>query len=184
MDKKNLRILTVMGMLCAVSVILVSIIHFPLFAAAPFLEYDPADVPIFIATFSFGPLAGLLLTVVTSVIQGVTVSASSGLYGILMHIISTGSFCLVAGVIYKKLHTKKGAAISLVIGTLTMTLVMIPSNLFITPYFMGAPVSVIKGLLLPAIIPFNFVKAAVNSVITFFLYKRISNLWENKQNNL
>ena len=172
MKKKNLRKLTVMGLLCAVSVILVSIIHFPLFAAAPFLEYDPADVPIFIATFSFGPVAGFLVTIVTSVIQGTTVSASSGLYGILMHIISTGSFCLVSGVTYKKFHTKKGAAI---------TLVMIPANLFITPYFMGAPVSVIKGLLLPVIIPFNFIKAAVNSVITFLLYKRIARLWENKE---
>ncbi len=181
MKKKNLRKLTVMGLLCAVSVILVSIIHFPLFAAAPFLEYDPADVPIFIATFSFGPVAGFLVTIVTSVIQGTTVSASSGLYGILMHIISTGSFCLVSGVTYKKFHTKKGAAISLVIGTLAMTLVMIPANLFITPYFMGAPVSVIKGLLLPVIIPFNFIKAAVNSVITFLLYKRIARLWENKE---
>lgn len=181
MDKNNLRKLTAMGMLCAVSVVLVSLIHFPLFAAAPFLEYDPADVPIFIATFSFGPLAGVLLTVVTSVIQGTTVSASSGLYGILMHIISTGSFCLAAGLMYKKIHTKKGAAMSLCLGVVIMTLVMIPANLFITPYFMGAPVSVIKGLLLPAIIPFNFLKASANAAITFFLYKRISRLWENKQ---
>ena len=31
-----------------------------------------------------------------------------------------------------------------------------------------------------AIIPFNFTKAAVNSIITFFLYKRISKLWEKR----
>lgn len=181
MDKKSLRKLTVMGILCAISVVLVSIIHFPIFAAAPFLEYDPADVPIFIATFAFGPWAGLLLTVVTSIIQGTTVSAGSGLYGVIMHIISTGSFCLVSGFVYKKFHTKKGAVISLALGTLTMTLVMIPANLFITPYFMGAPVEVIKGMLLTTIIPFNFIKAVSNSIITFFLYKRISKLWEHKK---
>jgi riboflavin transporter FmnP len=180
MNKENLRKLTAMGMLSAISVVLVWLIHFPLFPAAAFLEYDPADIPIFIGAFSFGPVAGLLLTIVTSIVQGTTVSAGSGVYGIIMHIISTGSFCLASGLTYKKLHTKKGAAIALVVGTLTMTLVMIPANLFITPYFMGAPVSVIKGLLLPAIIPFNFTKAAVNSIITFFLYKRISKLWERK----
>ena len=180
MNKENLRKLTAMGMLCAISVVLVWLIHFPIFPAAAFLEYDPADIPIFIGTFSFGPLAGLLLTVVTSIIQGTTVSAASGVYGIIMHTISTGSFCLASGLTYKKLHTKKGAAIALVVGTITMTLVMIPANLFITPYFMGAPVSVIKDLLLPAIIPFNFTKAAVNSGLTFFLYKRISKLWERK----
>lgn len=180
MNKEALRKLTVMGMLCAISVILVSVIHFPLFAAAPFLEYDPADIPIFIAAFSFGPIAGVVLTIITSIIQGVTVSAASGVYGILMHIISTGSFCLIAGLVYKKMHTKKGAAMALIAGTLTMTLIMIPANLIITPLFMGMPVSVIQGLLLPAIIPFNFTKAAVNALLTFFLYKRISKLWERK----
>ena len=177
---KNLAKITVMGMLCALSIVLVTIIHFPLFPAAPFLEYDPADIPIFIGTFSFGPIAGLVLTVVTSLVQGFTVSASSGLYGILMHTISTGSFCIVAGLIYKRFHSKKGALISLAAGILTMTLVMIPANLFITSYFMGVSVSVIKGMLIPVIIPFNFIKATINSVITFFLYKRISKLWEKK----
>ena len=98
---KNLKKLTVMAMLCAVSVVLVYFIHFPLFPAAPFLEYDPADIPILIGTFSFGPLAGFILTAVTSLIQGFTVSAASGVYGIIMHIISTGSFCLAAGITYR-----------------------------------------------------------------------------------
>lgn len=177
---KNLKKLSVMGMLCAVSVVLVSLIHFPLFPAAPFLEYDPADIPIFIGTFSFGPIAGIVLTVITSVIQGFTVSASSGVYGIIMHIISTGSFCVSAGTMYKFRKTKKGAALALIIGTVTMTLVMIPANLIITPLFMGTPVSVVKSLLIPAIIPFNFVKAAANALITFLLYKRISGLWSSK----
>ena len=64
-----------MGMLVAISVVLVYLIHFPIFPAVAFLEYDPADIPILIGTFAFGPLAGVLLTVVTSIIQGVTVSA-------------------------------------------------------------------------------------------------------------
>lgn len=178
---KNLKKLTVMGMLCAVSVVLVYFIHFPLFPSAPFLEYDPADIPILIGAFSFGPVAGFLLTVITSLIQGFTVSSASGLYGILMHIISTGSFCLTSGIIYKLNRTKKGAALSLAVGTVAMTLVMIPANLFITPLFMGTPTSVVAGLLLPAIIPFNFVKAAANAVITFLLYKRISQLWNKDE---
>ncbi len=177
---KNLKKLTVMGMLCAVSVVLVWLIHFPIFPAAPFLEYDPADIPIFIGTFSFGSPAGLVLTIITSIIQGFTVSASSGVYGILMHVISTGSFCLASGLTYRFNKTKKGAALALAVGTVTMTLVMIPANLFITPIFMGTPTAVVQSLLLPVIIPFNFIKAASNAIITFFLYKRISSLWSNK----
>ena len=34
-----------LGILAAISVVLVAIVHFPLIPAASFLEYDPADVP-------------------------------------------------------------------------------------------------------------------------------------------
>lgn len=163
-----------MAILMAISIVLVSFIHFPLIPAAPFLEYDPADIPIFIGTFAFGPLSGLVLTVVTSLIQGFTVSAHSGPYGIIMHIIATGVFVLVAGIIYKKKKTRKGAAIALVAGTISMTLIMIPANIIITPIFMGLPREAVMPLLIPAIIPFNFLKAGINSLITFVLYKRIS----------
>ncbi|MEG0292002.1 MAG: ECF transporter S component [Anaerovoracaceae bacterium] len=170
---KNTVRLAKMGMLVAISIVLVSIIHFPIFPAVPFLEYDPADIPILIGTFAFGPVAGLLLTVVTCVIQGVTVSAASGLYGILMHIIATGTFVIVAGTIYSRNKSKKAGVIALVCGTLAMAAIMVPSNLFITPYFMGAPREAIIQLL-PFIIAFNLVKAGINSLVTLVLYKKIS----------
>lgn len=171
--QKNTVKLAKMGMLVAIAIVLVSFIHFPLFPAVPFLEYDPADVPIIIGTFAFGPLAGLLLTVVTSVVQGVTVSAASGVYGILMHIVATGAFVVVAGLIYKSKKTKKMAVIALLSGVAAMTLIMIPANLIITPLFMGMPREAIYPLL-PMIIAFNLCKAGINAIITFVLYKRIS----------
>ena len=97
-----------MAMLAAISIVFVSIIHFPLFPAAAFLEYDPADIPILIGTFAYGPIAGFLLTVVVSCIQGFTVSAGSGVIGIVMHIVATGSCALICGTIYQKTKTKKG----------------------------------------------------------------------------
>jgi riboflavin transporter len=162
-----------MGMLVAISVILVYFIHFPIFPAAPFLEYDPADIPIFIGTFAFGPLAGLTLTIVTSVIQGLTVSAAGGWFGILMHILATGSFVLVAGLIYRKSKTRKGAMIAMAAGTFTMTGMMAVANIILDPIFYGMPVEAVYALL-PFIIGFNLIKAGANSIITFLLYKRIS----------
>ena len=161
-----------MGMLAAISLILVNI-HFPIFPPIAFMEYDPADIPILIGTFAFGPLAGLLITLVTSVIQGVTVSAAAGVYGILMHIIATGTYVLVAGVIYKGVKSKKGAITALVAGTLAMTVMMVGANYIITPIFMNVPTDAITALL-PFIIGFNLIKAGANGIITFFLYKRVS----------
>ena len=96
----QLRKLTTMGMMAAVSIILVYLIHFPIFPAASFLEYDPADIPIFICTFLYGPLSGFILTVIVSFIQGFTVSAQSGIIGVMMHIFATGFFTIVAGNMY------------------------------------------------------------------------------------
>lgn len=99
----NTRKLTTLAMLAALAIVLVALIHFPLVPAAPFLEYDPADIPIFIGTFLFGPAAGLALTAVVCVIQGVTVSAASGPIGIIMHFLATGTFVLLAGNLYRRI---------------------------------------------------------------------------------
>lgn len=171
--QNNTLKLAKMGMLVAVSIVLVYFIHFPIFPAVAFLEYDPADIPILIGTFAFGPVAGVLLAIVTSVIQGVTVSAASGVYGILMHVIATSTMVLVAGIIYKKNKTRKGAIIGLVCGVIAWIIVMIVANLVITPLFMGVPRAVVWDLM-PFIAAFNGIKAGVNAIITFLLYKRIS----------
>ena len=171
---QNVRKLAVMAMLVAISVVLVYLIHLPLIPAVPFLEYDPADIPILIGAFAYGPLAGVFLTVVTSVVQGLTVSAGSGAYGIIMHIIATSTLVIVAGNIYKVKHTKIGAVIALVCGTLAMGIIMMPANHFITPIFMGVPTKVVDDLLLPGILPFNLIKAGINSIVTFLVYKTVS----------
>lgn len=168
------RLLVQMAVLAAMSVLLVYLVHFPIFPAVPFMEYDPADIPILIGTFMLGPVGGLVITAVACVLQGVTVSSSSGIIGILMHFFATGSFVLVAGNIYKRNRTRKGAVISLVAGALTMTVTMVIWNLIMTPIFMGTPVDAVIALLVPAIIPFNLVKSGINAVITFCVYKSVS----------
>ncbi len=169
-----------MGILAAISVVLVALIHIPIFPAVSFLEYDPADVPILLATFAMGPVQGLLLTLVVCIIQGVTVSAASGVYGIVMHLIATGSYVLVAGFMYRKNKTKKNAIKALVCGVVIWVLVMIPANLILTPVYLqaiGLPpeaaMATVKSLL-GWIVLFNLIKSGINSVITFLLYKRVS----------
>lgn len=180
MASENKRIstrqLVSMAMLGAISIVLVAVVHFPLIPAAAFLEYDPADIPILICAFAYGPMAGFLLTVVVSFIQGMTVSAQSGIIGIVMHIFATGFCVLAAGGIYKRNKTKKTAVLALACGAVVQTLAMILMNMIFTPLFMGAPLETVMAMMIPAIIPFNALKASINCIITFFLYKSISHL--------
>ncbi|WP_312354603.1 ECF transporter S component, partial [Aminipila sp.] len=162
-QNKTVR-LAKMGMLVAISVVLVSIVRFPIFPAVAFLEYDPADIPIIIGTFAFGPIAGLMIVIITSILQGVTVSAASGLYGIIMHILATGAFVLVAGLLYKGNKSKREAVIALVAGVAAMTIVMVIANMIVTPLFTGWPLSAVMEVM-PFIVAFNLLKAGVNSII-------------------
>lgn len=165
-----------LAVLSAVSLLLMFAIRFPIIPAAPFLEYEPGDLPILIATFLYGPVAGLTITVVVSVIQAFTVSAGSGWIGAVMHIISTGTMVIIAGNIYRRMHTFKGAILALVVGTAAMVLVMIPLNLFFTTLFLGVPVEVVKSMIVPVIIPFNLFKGIANSVLTVLVYKSVAKI--------
>ena len=171
MQKINVKRLTFMSMLAAVSVVLVYLIRFPIFPSAPFLEYDPADIPLILGTFLYGPLWGLLLTAVVCVVQGVTVSVQSGIYGIIMHFASSGSYVLLAGLIYKYKKTSGGSLIAMTAGIAVSCTVMVLLNIIITPIFMGAPRSVVLEMILPVILPFNLIKSTANSIIAFIVFK-------------
>jgi riboflavin transporter FmnP len=172
-----------MGILAAMSLALVYLIHFPIFPAAPFLQYDPADIPILLCTFMFGPLAGLGLTAFVCIIQSVAISGDFP-YGFIMHFLATGSLVLVAGLFYKRKRTLKSAVIGMAFGIVTWVVVMIFANLVITPLYMGATPEIadairaqVISLLLPAIIPFNLIKPLINCLITLLIYKRVHHIF-------
>ena len=93
-----------------------------------------------------------------------------------MHIFATGAFVWTAGLIYKHNRTKKSAVIALIAGILVMTATMCLWNVIFTPIYMGTPRKAIIAMLPTAIIPFNLLKSGINSVVTFLLYKKLSNI--------
>ena len=103
-----------------------------------------------------------------------TLSAGSGLYGILMHVIATGVLVIVAGSIYRYKKTRTMALVALLCGMAAMAVVMMGANMVITPVFMGVPALAVWSLM-PFIVGFNVIKAGINGAVTFVLYKRIAN---------
>lgn len=180
---KIYRIAT-LGIFSALSIVLIYFIHFPIFPSVTFLEYDPADVPIIICSYLFGPVYGLAMTVVVSVVQGMTVSAQSGWIGIVMHIFATGSLVLVGSGLRILLCRKKQKAgepltvrntglidvLSALAGITAMTVSMALWNMIFTPIFMGVTLNEVLPLL-PFIVLFNIIKATVNSAVAFAVYR-------------
>ena len=54
-----------------------------------------------------------------------------------------------------------------------MLAIMLLWNYIITPLYTGLPREAVLGLFLPLLIPFNLLKAALNSALILFLYKAV-----------
>ena len=163
--------LTRISLLAALSVVFLLVVpRVSLVPAAPYLQYDMADVPILLAAFLLGTAPGLWVLALVSLIQGV-VLGENGLVGAFMHFCATGGQVLVAVYLANKLSGLKGLTLGLLAGSVTRMLIMIPMNLLITVYVFGQPAEIVRAAMLPGIMPFNFLVAAINSVIFFVIYK-------------
>ena len=165
--KPDTKKLVLLAMFAAVAYLMVMLIRIPVVL---FLSYEPKDVAITVGGFLFGPLAGAAVSLLVSLVEMVTIS-STGPIGALMNLLSTCCFVCTASVIYKKWHTGKGALLGLLAGSLAMIGVMILWNWLITPLYMGVDRVTVEGMLLPVFLPFNALKAGLNSAITLLIYK-------------
>lgn len=168
MNDKVKRLVT-LGMLSAVAYIAVFFLRIPVVL---FLSYEPKDVVITIGGLIFGPAAALIVSVVVSFIEYLTISGT-GLWGLLMNVLSTCSFACTASWIYRKKHNMRGAVTGLLVGIGVMVPVMLLWNYLITPIYMGQPREAVEALLLPAFLPFNLFKGGMNAALTLFLYKPV-----------
>ena len=92
-----------------------------------------------------------------------------------MNCLSSCTFACTAAFIYKRRHKLSGALIGLILGSIAMTVAMLLWNWLITPLYQGWPRSVVEAALIPYFLPFNALKAGLNTALTMFLYKPVVN---------
>ena len=170
--KDNVKKMVTLALLSALAYVVMVLIKFPLFPAAPFLKYEPKDIIITIGGFMFGPLAAFLMSLVVSLVEMVTVS-DTGVIGAVMNLISTCAFACTASFIYRKVRHWKGALIGLVAGTVVMIVVMLLWNYFLTPIYMGYPREAVAAMLPTIFLPFNAIKGGINALVTLLIYQPV-----------
>lgn len=137
-----------------------------------FLSLEIKDTVLMIGAFIFGPGTGLLMSVVVSMLELFTVS-TTGWIGMVMNIVSSVMFVCPAALVYKHRRTMGGAIMGLLFGAVLMTCGMVLWNYVMTPLYMNVEREMVVGMLLPIIVPFNLLKAALNSALTLVLYKSV-----------
>lgn len=169
-NSQRVKKITVIALFCALSFI-VSMI-FPI--KVSFLTLDLKDAVSAICGMFFGPAAGLACATIVPFIE--FTYSDTGVYGLIMNLLSSISLVGISSLIYKYKHSIVGAVLALACGAVATVAAMSVANLYITPYYMGVSREQVAELLPKLIMPFNLVKATLNCSLTMLLYKPISRL--------
>ena len=165
--QSDVKRMVLMGVFAALAYVAVALIRIP---AVAFLKYEPKDVIITIGGFILGPMSTVIVSGVVALIEMFTIS-ETGPIGCVMNMLSSCCYCSVAALVYHQRRTIGGAIKGLCLGSVLMVAVMLLWNWLITPLYMGVSRDAVVGMLVPTFLPFNAVKALLNSALVLCLYK-------------
>lgn len=165
------------GMMGAVAALLTYFPEIPLAFFAPFLKLDFSFTPVLLTGYALGFWPGFAVLVIKNIFK-LLITTSAGIGELADMLIGT-AMLLSAVLVYARMRSRKGALIGMILGTLAMVVVGVPANRYILfPFYLGdgmaAYMDAHPGFLWVAVAPFNLVKGAVISTVTFFLYKPLS----------
>ena len=149
----------------------VSFVDFPIMPGVEWLKYDPSGIVSLVAGFAYGPAAAAIVSVL-----GFLPHLFTNPWGTLMAVLVALALSVPAALIYRRNKTRKGAVIGIIVGAIVALVVAIVGNLIVTPFYAHMTTAQVVALIVPALLPFNALKFTIHGVITFLIYKPISNL--------
>lgn len=181
------------GMLSAVATVLM-LFEVPVPFAPSFYKLDLSELPALVAGFAYGPVAGIMVEFVKILLKTVVKGTSTAFVGELANFVIGCGLILPATVIYSFKKNKKMAMIACVTGTLVISIIGPAFNaVYLLPAFSklyGMPMEAIIGmgtainpainsvgaLVIFCVAPLNFIKGAIDCIITMLIYKPLSRI--------
>ena len=176
----------------ALSGIFYIFIKFPVPFLPSFLEFHFDEIPAFIASFAYGPITGILVLLVKTLIK-LPFTTTLGV-GELSDLVYSFVFIVPASLIYKRHRNFKNVILGLSIGTILQLGVSLLGNIYVMiPFYMkvmGLSKETILGICniantniknlgfsygLIAVLPFNAIKDGLVIFVTLFSYKAMHN---------
>lgn len=167
----SLRTMIAIGVFTALAYVCCVLFHFKV----SFLSFDLKDAVMTVAAMLFGPMYGLGMVVAVSLIEFVTISGT-GVYGLIMNVISSTTFVCVGSAIYSHRRNFSGALIGAAASVVATVAVMMGANMLITPYYMHVSVDKVAAMIPTLLLPFNLTKALFNASLVFIIYKPLSSV--------
>lgn len=197
-SRTKVRTMAQIGMLAAISIVLM-MFELPLPFAPSFYKLDFSEIPVIIGCFAMGPLAGILIELIKIILNLVISGTITGGVGEAANFLIGCALVVPAGMIYRKMKTKKGALIGMITGTLGMTaigcilnaylLLPIYAKVFEMPIDalveigskINPAITGLGGFVMFAVAPFNILKGVLVSLVVLLIYKKISPIFKMNQ---
>ena len=176
----------------ALSGIFYIFIKFPVPFLPSFLEFHFDEIPAFIASFAYGPITGIFVLLVKTLIK-LPFTTTLGV-GELSDLVYSFVFIVPASLIYKRHRNFKNVILGLSIGTILQLGVSLLGNIYVMiPFYMkvmGLSEETILGICniantniknlgfsygLIAVLPFNAIKDGLVIFVTLISYKAMHN---------
>ncbi|NLD35161.1 MAG: ECF transporter S component [Clostridiales bacterium] len=173
------------ALLAAISFILFKFLEIP---AVAFYKLDLSGIPALLAGFAMGPLAAILTLAIKDLLAVVVGSATGGI-GELADFLMLSCLVLATAVPYQRKRNKQVVLWGMVAGTVLMTIAgvllnyyvliplytrFMPEEAIIAAAAAAVPFAGIDSLVKVVLFvtaPFNIVKGAIISVLTYYLYR-------------
>lgn len=140
--------------------LVLSFVQIPLFPAAPWLMYDPSGIACLIAAMAFGPKVGAVVAIV-SWLPRVFLDP----FGAPMGMLSTCAFIIPAAIIYRSRNRSRSSALAGMLAGAALSIALsCAMNLVVTPLYTAISVEQVAAMIIPILLPFNFLKMVVNVV--------------------
>ena len=195
LKRMNIKQMSVIAVFGALSVILYYFGKFNLPFFPSWLDIQFSDIPALLVSFMYGPISGILVIIVRFFckLPGTSTVGVGEFADVLIGV----TLCIVAGLIYKKHKSFKGALCAMGIGMASATVMATVANwLILIPAYKGIagfPQAALTGVmdkilggqgivtdnnfmfyyLFVGVIPFNLFRYVLVFVITLVLYKRL-----------
>ena len=194
-QKFDVKRLVFTALMAALAVVLEQFLSFKVPVMPSFISFDFADVPAVLASLTMGPVSGVAVCLVKN-LAGLFTSMTGGV-GELSNFLLGCCYVIPAGLIYRRIKSRRGAALASLAGCAASAGLSLPINYFLIYPLYGKmlPMDTILGLyqaldpscgslfdaLLRFNVPFTLGTNALVCALVFLIYKKLSPLLHGRR---